>query len=161
MWTSGGYRRGGAQPTVKQTCLQCLESLLVVKHSNLANWPMNWSKTGYGPGPPRPYVHLTSLTWWILPGLPLFHHSSTSVYYSQRKPNRKKQTGNEANAPFATYAHHTHSITCCQVLEPEEAIPVPNSSTACVLIDNLCDMQYMVVGVGIGREGRKYEERIG
>jgi len=40
---------------------------------------------------------------------------------------------------------------------------VPNSSTACVLIDNLCDMQYniMVVGVGMGREGRKYEEHIG
>ena len=43
-------------------------------------------------GPHPPYVHSTSFTWWMLPGLPCFHPSSASVY-CQRKQKRKMGLG--------------------------------------------------------------------
>jgi len=44
--------RGGVQPqvslnTVKRSCLQHLEPCPAVKHSNLANWTMNWLRTSW------------------------------------------------------------------------------------------------------------------
>jgi len=37
--------REGTLNTVERSCLQHLESPLAVKHSNLANWTMNWLRT--------------------------------------------------------------------------------------------------------------------
>ena len=47
------------------------------------------------------HIQLTSLTWWMRPGLPRFSRSSASVYYTECKPKNKKQgrPGNEANIP--------------------------------------------------------------
>ena len=56
--------------------------------------------------PPR--VHLTSLTWWMRPGLPRFSHSSVAVYYTECKPKNTKRgrPGNEANPT----CHHVQAI---------------------------------------------------
>ena len=56
-------------------------------------------KYGWAPPPLHPLrVHLTSHMWWMRPGLPRFSRSSTSVYYTERKPKNKKRgrPGNEA-----------------------------------------------------------------
>jgi len=42
---------------------------------------------------------LMPLTWWILPGLPHFCHSSASLYYCQHKPKSKNTK---------CTAHHSH-----------------------------------------------------
>ena len=62
-WVSWGGHRGWGPQTRLNTVewLQHLKSWLVVKHSNLADWTMNWSRTSridYGPHPH--YVHLAS-----------------------------------------------------------------------------------------------------
>jgi len=88
---------------------QCLESPLMVKH--LANWTMNWLKTGYEPCPPPcmstscppDVTHVMNS-----PRTSPFCRSSASVYYCQWNQIEKKQ-GRPGNAPFATYVHHTHT----------------------------------------------------
>ena len=43
-------------------------------------------------GPPRPpCVRLTSFTWWMLQGSPIFHYSSVSVYYSEHTQSQKSK----------------------------------------------------------------------
>jgi len=73
--------------TVKWGCLRPLESQLTVKHSNLADWMMNWSGTGrinYGPRPTSTSRHYTYEEF--SQAFPIFHRSSTSAYYCQCKP---------------------------------------------------------------------------
>ena len=54
----------------------------------------DWQNRLWGPTPLLPpYIHLTSLTWWVLAGLPHFRHSSTSVYYCQCKTQSKVGVG--------------------------------------------------------------------
>ena len=46
-----------------------------------------------------PHIHLTSLMWWMRPGLPRFSCSSASMYYTEPKPKNTKwgRSGNEAS----------------------------------------------------------------
>ena len=53
--------------------------------------------------PPR--IHLTSFTWWMLPGLP---HSSPGVYYCERKHGRP---GNKARCSCSLDPVQCHSIS--------------------------------------------------
>ena len=81
-WVSWGGHRGWGPQTRLNTVewLQHLKSWLVVKHSNLADWTMNWSRTcwiAWGPCPPPPNVYLTSFTRWIFPTF--FCQSSASI----------------------------------------------------------------------------------
>ena len=61
-----------------------------------------------------PCVHLTSLTWWMRPGLPHFSHPSASVYYTERKPKNTKRgrPGNEARLLHCKYYYQLH-VYCC------------------------------------------------
>ena len=104
MWTSGGCRRGGSQPLVslnrvKRTCLQCLESPLVVKHST-GQWTDR--RLAMGPAPPSCPPDVTHVM-----NSPRFHRSSTSVYYSQQKLNRKKnKLGTRLMHPCTPHTQH-------------------------------------------------------
>ena len=71
-WTWGATARKFKHSWV--SCLQHLESRLAVKHPNLAEWMMNWLRTGWiNYRPCSPYIHLVS-TW---------HQSYSLVCYVQ------------------------------------------------------------------------------
>ena len=99
-WTRGG--RGGGGLMFKYICTELESGFLTIKTSSFHHgkvWSLKtWWSTRMdgsvhcfwqlGPSllcPPR--VHLTSATWWMLPGLPHFnfHWSSNSVYCCERK----------------------------------------------------------------------------
>jgi len=109
--------------TVKVSCLQCLESGLAVKHSNLADWTMNWPRTcwiNYGPRPFRPgstrcwppCIYLTLFTWWMLRDLIVWFCELWSTQTEEQKTAPEQGYSDTMYSRTISYQWMLHNIQC-------------------------------------------------
>ena len=99
-WTRGRHR--GEEPIFKYLCTKLKSRFLtswVVSTARMSRVLINGRVLQMDDlvcyiqlGPPRPpCVRLTSFTWWMLQGSPIFHYSSVSVYYSEHTQSQKSK----------------------------------------------------------------------